>query len=159
MGRRSCSVEGLVSIREGIEQSRIEEVFNEFRNKVGGATNVFSYESGTLEFEVGFSGFGGANNQEVGELALALNGLVEGGGTIYLIDSDAGDADIVEVPYFIGETYEIRRDQKMDYGIGLLEQHLAPELGSQFERVREAIKKTVDEIRAEVRLKKSGPSM
>ena len=106
-----------------------------------------------------FNGFGGGDNEEVKALAEALNEIIDGGGNLLLVDTEAGDPDVASVPYFLGETYELRREAKLNYGIGLLEQYLSPEMGRQFERVREAIQKTVTDIYAEAKVKNSGPSL
>ncbi len=161
MGSRACVVEGCIQIKEGTEVSRIKAIIDAFSDSVSGNINELSYEAdgGTLEFEVNFFGFGGDDNEEVKVLADALNEIIDGGGNLLLVDSEAGDQDIASVRYFLGETYELRREAKLNYGIGLLEQYLSPELGRQFERVREAIHKTVTDIYVEAKAKNSGPRL
>lgn len=146
MSSHDCRVEGVVSLKEGVDEAAVRVALSSLLEFAGVEYDALvesgdiRLEEGTLYLSVEFSGQGGYLDDDLNGGIQSLSEIAESGEWVDVMDFDTGDSDAANVPHFLGSPDE-KRLGRLKYGLGEMERWIQPLIGTDsFQEVVDSIK-------------------
>ena len=144
MSSHDCFVRGTVILVPGTDLSAVNTAISEFLQSDDldfeelRKEERISLEADVLWLHIPFQSWGGAENEEVKNLAQVLGTLCREPGHVELLDFDTGDSGEHCCPYFFGRTDQDKLVAQLNYGVQQMkrwaEQLVDPECMVEVER-------------------------
>ena len=146
MGSHDCRVSAAINLKAGVTEKDVKRVLEDYLKEKGRSYEALKQdgsiviENGQLYLSIDVYGYGGYQDDGFDALVAGLCTIVEGRDYVEFHDFDTGDSEELCTPFFIGATEEDRELAKVDYGLMLMDEYVAPVVGKEaFESIANSV--------------------